>query len=99
MLADSERLYILQKLINFRQGKGTREHDQIPLRAMAPAYFNEYESRADYYDQWLKDTPWEITMECRREPEKRHELLLGNASRMPIRSFATRFMQGKGVLK
>jgi aldehyde:ferredoxin oxidoreductase len=54
ILNDSERLYILQKLINLRQGKGTRASDQIPLRAMGPAYFNEYESRAEYYDEWLK---------------------------------------------
>ena len=75
MLADSERLYILQKLINLRQGKGTREHDQIPLRAMAPAYFNEYESRADYYDQWLKEALGDNDG-MPEEPEKRHELLL-----------------------
>jgi aldehyde:ferredoxin oxidoreductase len=55
VLDDSERLYILQKLINLRQGKGTRASDRIPLRAMAPVYPREYESRADYYEQWLKD--------------------------------------------
>ncbi len=54
MLDDSERLYVLQKLINLRQGKGTRANDQIPLRAMAPAYMDEYESRAAYYEEWLK---------------------------------------------
>jgi len=53
MLNDSERLYILQKLINLRQGKGTRASDRIPLRAMAPAFLNEYESRSQYYDEWL----------------------------------------------
>jgi aldehyde:ferredoxin oxidoreductase len=55
LLDDSERLQLLQKLINLRQGKGTRFSDQIPLRAMGPAYFNEYEARADYYDAWLKE--------------------------------------------
>jgi len=55
ILDDSERLYILQKLINLRQGKGTRASDQIPLRAMGPAYLNEYEFRAEYYDEWLKN--------------------------------------------
>ncbi len=53
ILNDSERLYILQKLINLRQGKGTRIHDQVPLRAIGPAYLNEYQARADYYDEWL----------------------------------------------
>ena len=55
ILDDSERLQLLQKLINLRQGRGTRVSDQIPLRAMGPAFFNEYEARADYYDSWLKE--------------------------------------------
>lgn len=55
ILDDSERLHVLQKMINLRQGKGTRVFDQIPHRAMGPAYFNEYQSRSDYYDEWLKE--------------------------------------------
>ena len=55
ILDDSERLHLLQKMINLRQGKGTRAFDQIPLRAMGPAYSNEYQSRSDYYDEWLKE--------------------------------------------
>jgi aldehyde:ferredoxin oxidoreductase len=57
VLNDSERLYILQKLINLRQGKGTRASDQIPLRAIGPAYINEYEARAQYYGEWLQKQP------------------------------------------
>ena len=55
VLDDSERLQLLQKLINLRQGKGTRPSDLIPLRAMGPAYLNEYEKRSEYYDTWLKE--------------------------------------------
>ncbi len=55
VLDDSERLQIMQKLINLRQGKGTRSSDLIPLRAMGPAYLDEYETRADYYDTWIKE--------------------------------------------
>ncbi len=55
ILDDSERLQLLQKLINLRQGKGTRQSDRIPLRAMSPVYLHEYQSRADYYDTWLRD--------------------------------------------
>jgi aldehyde:ferredoxin oxidoreductase len=55
ILDDSERLQLLQKLINLRQGKGTRDNDQIPLRAMGPVYLNEYQSRAEYYDGQLKE--------------------------------------------
>jgi len=74
ILDDSERLYILQKLINLRHGKGTRVSDQIPLRAMGPAYFNEYESRAEYYDGWLREQLGDS--EVPAAPEKKHELLV-----------------------
>ena len=74
MLHDSERLYVLQKLINVRHGKGTRASDQIPLRAMAPVYLNEYESRAEYYDGWLRQQLG--TDELPATPAQRHELLL-----------------------
>lgn len=56
LLAESERCYLLHKLINLRQGFGTREHDMIPLRAMAPVFMNEYESRKSYYEKYLTDT-------------------------------------------
>jgi aldehyde:ferredoxin oxidoreductase len=55
ILDDSERLQLLQKMINLRQGKGTRASDQIPLRAMGPVYLNEYQSRSEYYDGWLQE--------------------------------------------
>jgi len=74
VLDDSERLYILQKLINLRQGKGTRASDQIPLRAMGPAYLNEYESRAEYYDKWLQEQPGGDKLPA--SPEQRHRLLM-----------------------
>ncbi|MCP4716321.1 MAG: hypothetical protein GY868_14475, partial [Deltaproteobacteria bacterium] len=45
---------LLHKLINLRQGFGTREHDAIPLRAMAPVFLHEYHSRRDYYLDYLK---------------------------------------------
>ena len=74
ILDDSERLYILQKLINLRQGKGTRSSDQIPLRAMAPVYFNEYQSRADYYEEWLNKNAADGKLP--ESPEQRHQLLI-----------------------
>jgi len=55
LLTESERCYTLHKLFNLRQGYGTREHDRIPLRAMAPVFMNEYLSRKDYYQQYLCD--------------------------------------------
>jgi len=73
VLDDSERLHLLQKLINLRHGKGTRESDQIPLRAMGPVFFNEYEARVDYYDRWLMDQMADKTIPD--DPESRHALI------------------------
>jgi aldehyde:ferredoxin oxidoreductase len=74
VLDDSERLYILQKLINLRHGKGTRASDQIPHRAIGPAYFNEYEARAEYYDEWLQQQLGDKQVPA--TPEQRHKLLM-----------------------
>jgi aldehyde:ferredoxin oxidoreductase len=74
ILSDSERLYVLQKLINLRQGKGTRASDQIPLRALAPAYLNEYEYRAGYYADWLKEQLGDSLLP--ENPEQRHKLII-----------------------
>ena len=55
LLEESERCYLLHKLINLRQGFGTRDHDAIPLRAMAPVFMNEFMSRREYYIQYIND--------------------------------------------
>lgn len=55
LLDESERCYLLHKLINLRQGFGTREGDSIPLRAMSPVFINEYKSREDHYTQYLSN--------------------------------------------
>lgn len=55
LLEESERVYTYQKLVNLRQGFGTREFDKIPLRAMAPVFDNEFQSRRDYYIEYLRD--------------------------------------------
>jgi len=79
ILDDSERLYLLQKLINLRQGKGTRASDQIPLRAMAPAFFNEYQSRAEYYDKWLCQNGGARKLPA--SPRQRHKMLIERRKR------------------
>ena len=73
ILNDSERLQLLQKLINLRQGRGTRSSDHIPLRAMGPVFLNEYRSRSEYYDEWLKEQSGEKLPETL---EDRHRLLM-----------------------
>ncbi len=49
----SERVYTFQRIFNLRMGKGTREHDGIPYRAMGPVLPEEYEARKEYYDKIL----------------------------------------------
>ncbi len=55
LLLESERCYLLHKLINLRQGFGTRTHDKIPLRAMAPVFIDEFSSRREYYVNYLRE--------------------------------------------
>ena len=74
VLDDSERLQLLQKLINLRQGKGTRASDQIPLRAMGPVYLNEYQFRSEYYDKWLQENDGNSLLP--EKPEQRLNLLI-----------------------
>jgi len=63
----------LHKLINLRQGFGTREHDRIPLRAMSPVFLNEFTSRRDYYRDYLKNEVG-ISLDGKKDEELLHEL-------------------------
>ncbi len=69
LLFDAEISYTLHKLINLRQGFGTREHDAIPLRAMAPVYMNEFLERKDYYEKYLTESAG-MVIEGRSDEEK-----------------------------
>ncbi len=51
----SEAVYNFQRIFSLRQGFGTREHDNLPYRAMGPVTLEEYESRRDRYDEQLKE--------------------------------------------
>lgn len=51
----SEKVYNFQRIFNLRIGFGTREHDDIPYRAVGPVAKEEYESRADHYDKQLEE--------------------------------------------
>jgi aldehyde:ferredoxin oxidoreductase len=42
-------------MFNLKMGFGTREHDYPPYRAVGPVTIEEYESRAERYDQQLMD--------------------------------------------
>ena len=55
MIEQSERVYNFQRVFNLRMGYGTREHDHGPYRAMGPVTDEEYESRAERYDEQLKE--------------------------------------------
>jgi aldehyde:ferredoxin oxidoreductase len=51
----SEAVYNFQRVFNLKMGYGSREHDAIPYRSMGPVTAEEYESRAERYDQQLRD--------------------------------------------
>ncbi len=55
IIAMSEKVYNFQRIFNLRMGFGTREHDDIPYRAMGPVTKEEYESRSERYDKQLKE--------------------------------------------
>lgn len=55
MLRQSERVYNFQKVFNLRMGKGTREYDNPPYRAVGPVTVEEYESRRGRYDKQLRE--------------------------------------------
>ncbi len=85
MIRQSERVYNFQRIFNIRMGKGLRAHDAQPYRAAGPVTVTEYESRADHYDQQLKDIlgldPSKMTMEekmaaTRKYREEQYEKLL-----------------------
>jgi len=51
----SEVVYNFQRIFNLRMGYGTRKHDAIPYRSVGPVTVDEYESRAERYDQQLRE--------------------------------------------
>jgi aldehyde:ferredoxin oxidoreductase len=51
----SEQVYNFQRVFNLKLGYGTREHDAIPYRSAGPVTDVEYESRAERYDQQLRE--------------------------------------------
>ncbi len=55
MIRMSERVYNFQRIFNIRMGYGLRKHDAQPYRAAGPVTVEEYESRADRYDQQMKE--------------------------------------------
>jgi aldehyde:ferredoxin oxidoreductase len=55
MLRQSERVYNLQKVFCLKMGKGLREYDYPPYRAVGPVTVEEYKSRRERYDKQLKE--------------------------------------------
>jgi len=55
LITQSERVYNFQRVFNLRMGFGTREHDYPPYRAVGPVTVEEYESRAERYDNQLRE--------------------------------------------
>ncbi|HEY9054991.1 MAG TPA: aldehyde ferredoxin oxidoreductase C-terminal domain-containing protein [Rectinemataceae bacterium] len=55
LLRQSERVYNFQRLFNLRKGKGRREDDYPPYRAVGPVTPIEYHSRERRYDSQLEE--------------------------------------------
>lgn len=55
LIFQSERVYNFQRVFNVRMGYGRRSNDAIPYRSAGPVTEEEYTSRADRYDQQLRD--------------------------------------------
>ena len=55
LITMSEGVYNFQRVFNLRMGKGRRQHDMPPYRAVGPVTVEEYESRAERYDKQLKE--------------------------------------------
>jgi aldehyde:ferredoxin oxidoreductase len=72
----SERVYNFQRVFNIRLGYGLREHDSIPYRSAGPVTEEEYKSRADRYDnqirEWFDLDPDEMTLEEKMAKHREH---------------------------
>jgi aldehyde:ferredoxin oxidoreductase len=55
LILQSERVYNFQRVFNLRMGRGKREDDYPPYRAVGPVTEQEYISRAERYDAQLKE--------------------------------------------
>jgi len=55
LISMSEKVHNFQRIFNLRMGFGTREHDDIPYRAVGPVTEDEYESHAEHYDKQLRE--------------------------------------------
>ena len=85
LILQSERVYNFQRVFNLKMGFGTREHDYPPYRAMGPVTVDEYESRAERYDEQIQQevgvdpkgmTTMEKMVHLRRHREERYEKLM-----------------------
>jgi len=85
LLLQSERVYNFQKIFSIRMGRVGREHDYPPYRATGPVTVTEYESRAERYDNQLRDiigidpnplSTKEKMVHLRKYREAQYELLL-----------------------
>jgi aldehyde:ferredoxin oxidoreductase len=84
LVLQSERVYNFQRIFNLKMGYGTREHDYPPYRAVGPVTLEEYESRAERYDEQLKEvgidpenlSNQEKMAQLRKHREERYEQLV-----------------------
>ena len=84
IISMSESVHNFQRMFNVKMGFGTRKEDAIPYRAMGPVTEEEYQSRAELYDEILqKDVKYDTRGKTvqqkikalRKYREKQYQLL------------------------
>jgi len=88
MLEQSARVYNLQRCLAVLLGRGRREDDLPPYRAVGPVTATEYESRADRYDRQLREAvgvdpdgkPTELKMQLLRQHREEQYRLVTDAA-------------------
>jgi aldehyde:ferredoxin oxidoreductase len=76
LITMSEAVYNFQRVFNIRLGYGLRDHDDIPYRSVGPVTAEEYESRAERYDEQVRETlglgPGDMTTEEKMAALREH---------------------------
>ncbi|WP_366924246.1 hypothetical protein MFMK1_001210 [Metallumcola ferriviriculae] len=84
LIAQAETVYNFQRVFNLKMGFGTRRYDAIPYRSVGPVTVEEYQSRAERYDNQMKEIigvdPADKSVEeklaiTRQYREKQYEML------------------------
>ena len=99
MMLASDRISTFQRLFNRRMGKGTRQFDMLPYRAMGPVTQNEYLSKQELYDAQIRNelnmSPDNLSLDNKIEILRTHRIKL--YEELIDATYATRGWDNNGV--